>query len=404
METNQNQEITNLPNQTQKPKFTSTIGFKILIIVPMLLLLLIPTALVENLVSERQYYSKETIQKIAGSWGKEQNFRLPIITIPYSQKTYGGEWDKDENTVYSYPENTTVSAEIVPEVRKYGIYECVTYRTVMKITGNIQVDRTNTNTKKYNKDKAELSFSQCTSFSGTFNGTELTSTNISSLINLNGNNTYEIEVELKGISSFSIEPFGKSTSITISGNWADVGFDGVLPDTKSIDKNFTATWENVNGDYENTVTVNLINGVDHYQQTMRSVKFSMLFILLTFACMLLIEVLTNKNISIFQYVLVAIALILYYLLLLSFSEVIGFGLAYLSASVATILLLVAFFVSIVKDIKSSSVFAGTLIILYSFWYILLQMENYALLAGSILCFIILAVAMYFSVKISKKKI
>ena len=149
--------------------------------------------------------------------------------------------------------------------------------------------------------------------------------------------------------------------------------------------------------------VNLIEPVDHYQQNMRSAKYALMFIALTFIVFFFVEIFTKKPIQFFQYVLVGVALILFYSLLLSLSEQIGFGWAYFTASLATILMIAIYFYSLIKQKLATTIMGGIMVILYTFLYVILQVEDYALLFGSIFLFVILGVIMFVSNRINFRK-
>ena len=136
---------------------------------------------------------------------------------------------------------------------------------------------------------------------------------------------------------------------------------------------------------------------------MRSAKYALMFIALTFIVFFFVEMFTKKPILFFQYVLVGIALILFYSLLLSLSEHIGFSWAYLAASAATILMTTAYFYSLIRQTPATLILAGVMITLYTFLYVILQVEDYALLFGSIFLFITLGVIMFVSNKINLGK-
>jgi len=146
--------------------------------------------------------------------------------------------------------------------------------------------------------------------------------------------------------------------------------------------------------------VRFIQAVDQYQQNMRSVKYGILIVLLTFVVVFFIELLQKKPVNPFQYILVGLALVLFYTLLLSMSELLGFNLAYLAAAVMTTLLIMFHMGSILKSRKNGFLVGTLLAFLYLFIFILIQMESYALLVGSLGLFAILAVIMYYSKKVT----
>ena len=139
--------------------------------------------------------------------------------------------------------------------------------------------------------------------------------------------------------------------------------------------------------------------VEQYQQSMRSTKYAILIILLTFTVIFFTEIMEKTRIHALQYLLVGLALCLFYSLLLSMSEHIDFRMAYLVASVLTIMLVGGYMLGIIKRKKPAFIMAGLLSVLYIYVFILIQLETFALLAGSLGLFVILAMVMYFSKKI-----
>lgn len=202
----------------------------------------------------------------------------------------------------------------------------------------------------------------------------------------------------------------------MAGAWKSPSFIGNFsPEHTITDEGFEASWSilrfnrnipdmwtdnYVDSFYDSSFGVNLVDPVDHYQQNMRSAKYAIMFIALTFVVFFFVEILTRTRIHPIQYLLVGIALILFYSLLLSISEQINFAAAYLIASVAIIGLITAYTHSIFKNKTQTGALALFLFILYLFLYVILQLEDVALLIGSIGLFIILAVIMYFSRKIN----
>ena len=180
------------------------------------------------------------------------------------------------------------------------------------------------------------------------------------------------------------------------------------------DAGFTAEWKVVaqNREYpqllrddehkykiqESELGTNLLIPVTQYRQATRSVKYAALVILLTFCGVFFVEMTRRRNIHAFQYLLVGLALILFYSLLVSISEHLDFGAAYFLAAAMTVSLITFFIYGIVRQKATAACIGGLLTLLYVYIYILLQLEIFALLAGSIGLFIILAIAMHYSLK------
>lgn len=230
---------------------------------------------------------------------------------------------------------------------------------------------------------------------------------------------FTISLKMNGSQGLYVVPIGKTTTADIKSDWETPSFDGeFLPETREIDKTgFTAQWKVLdlnrsfgqviradNGNAINQMAssrfgVRFIQAVDQYQQNMRSVKYAILIILLTFVAVFFIELMQKKSVNPFQYILVGLALVLFYTLLLSMSEVLGFNLAYLVAAAMTTILIMLHMGSILKSRKQGFLIGALLAFLYIFIFILIQMESYALLVGSLGLFAILVVIMYYSKKV-----
>lgn len=257
---------------------------------------------------------------------------------------------------------------------------------------------------------------------------------------------FELAMKLKGSSQLHFMPLSANSSFDVSSTWPNPSFDGnTLPGTHSVsEKGFTAHWdfnqanlpfgqvmsENEMKQYEtsqddqeeynasrsnrnqpdiaeNNIAknnlsfgVSLVQPADQYDQTLRSVKYAILIIGLSFAFFFIIEIMQKKPFHPVQYVLVGLALVIFYTLLLSFSEYILFDYAYLIAALATISLISIYVKSHFKSWKTAGIFFCLLSGLYGFIFILIRLEDTALIVGSIGLFLILALVMFASRKIN----
>ncbi|RYF87225.1 MAG: hypothetical protein EON98_01240 [Chitinophagaceae bacterium] len=228
----------------------------------------------------------------------------------------------------------------------------------------------------------------------------------------------------KPLQKLLFTPLGKATSVNLSSSWPHPSFIGnSLPQATAVkDSGFTATWKSMGlkqsfpqqwkgNDYDisNRATtssvasaafgVDLFVPVSAYQKTTRSVKYSFLCLLLTFAAFFLVETTNKKSAHPFHYGLIGVALILFYTLLLSFSEYVGFNLSYVIASVFTIVLIGWFVKGILTSGKLAVIISTILLLLYGYVFTILQLQDYSLLLGSLGLFATLAVIMQFSKKI-----
>jgi inner membrane protein len=225
-----------------------------------------------------------------------------------------------------------------------------------------------------------------------------------------------IDLPLKGSKSLNFIPAGKTTNVTLSGGWADPSFDGeFLPESRELTKDgFSATWkvlhfnrpfaqqwvesnQHLSG---SEFGVKLLIPVDQYQKSMRTAKYGALIILLTFIALFLVEITQKIRIHPFQYILIGAALTIYYTLLISISEHLGYNFAYLIASAATVVLIALYSSTFLSTSKLVLIFAMLLIGFYSFIFVIIQEQDYSLLIGSFGLFFIIAVLMYFSRKIN----
>ena len=435
-------------------KFTQSITFKAFIVVFMVLILLIPRAMILSLIRERQQRSIEAVGRINDKWSNAQTICGPILSIPYKVKkieietieTKENKKEKREKITYSNhilnitPEQLDIKVKLFPEEKHYSIYKTILYKSQMDISGSFKnIKFENVENYEFQWDKSyitlgvtdlkgvteELDFSfSGRNFTVEAGGNYNNITDKQLVINLDNENifspdqdlSFHCTLNLNGSSYMSFIPIGKTTNVEIAGTWKSPGFIGEFSPEYEISKDgFTASWSilHFNRNIPETWVdytphslsgisfgVNLVNTVDHYQQNERSAKYALMFIALTFVVFFFVEVLTKKKIHPMQYLLVGIALILFYSLLLSFSEQVGFGIAYLIASMATIGLISTYAYSIFKNKKQTGILTSLLCILYVFLYIILQLEDIALLIGSIGLFIILGVIMYISRKIN----
>jgi inner membrane protein len=224
----------------------------------------------------------------------------------------------------------------------------------------------------------------------------------------------DVALNIKGSESLNFVPTGKTTSVNLSGPWSSPSFDGeFLPDPREVtDAGFIATWKvlHFNRPFSQQWTENnqqlggsdfglrLIVPVDQYQKTMRTAKYGVLVILLTFVALFLVEITQKIRIHPFQYILIGAALIIYYCLLLSFSEQVGYNTAYAIASIATIILISLYSRSFL-DKKLNLLFTFLLTIFYTFILVIILQQDYSMLLGSIGLFIIVGFLMYFSRKV-----
>ncbi|MCD7938564.1 MAG: cell envelope integrity protein CreD, partial [Tannerellaceae bacterium] len=370
----------------------------------------------------------------------EQTLTGMVMTVPYvrSYPDTDGYRHVETNVLNITPDDLCMQVNLIPEERYYGIFKTIVYRSEIHVEGSFSTASLLEENREYNPQEEIRLLLGIADFKGITSNVEF----------LVGRKTYtakpaefhsvlgpvmEIildketiqadqpisftgDFSLKGSVSMNFIPLGKTTRVEVQGGWKNVCFTGdFAPEYTLTRDGFTASWSIMNFNRnlpaawqgnahlnleDSCFGVNLITPVDHYQQSMRSAKYAFMFIALTFVVFFFVELLTHKRIHIIQYLLVGIALILFYTLLLSMSEHISFALSYLIAALATIGLIGSYGYTIFRNKVQTAILTLLLIGLYSFLYVTLQMEDIALLMGSTGLFIILAVIMYFSRKIN----
>jgi inner membrane protein len=228
-----------------------------------------------------------------------------------------------------------------------------------------------------------------------------------------GSFEFSFPLELNGSLSVFFAPFGRETEVALKSNWNSPSFQGAwLPATRSVKSDgFEATWiiPSLGRNYpqrwrsssnpEATISsslfgVDMISPVDHYRMAQRSVKYQFLFLVLTFASLWLFEIRTRTRIHSVQYLFVGAGMCLFYLLELSLAEHLGFVAAYTIASAAVIALITTYSAAMLKTFKRAAIIGAVVTLLYTFLYILLMIQDYALLIGSIGLFLALATTMF----------
>lgn len=424
----------------------TNIFFKLGAIFVLIIILLIPVALVKDLIRERENIQSNAIEEVSEKWGKGQTITGPYISIPFDK--YVKQFNKKDSTtkvvklkdyINILPENLNIEGRINPEKRYRGIYEVVVYDSKLNITGdfqNINLKQFDINPHYIHFDKAVLNIgitdlkgiekqidvkwnNEKIPFNSGVNTDDIVYSGINAqvFIDLEKSDKYEFstEIDLKGSQYLYFIPVGKTTDIKLTSDWQTPSFTGTyLPDERTInEKGFESNWNilHLNRNYPQTWIANryqigesafgtdLLLPVDNYKKSNRVAKYAILFVVLTFLVFFFVEVLNKVFIHPIQYLLVGIALVVFYSLLLAFSEHMLFNLSYILSSILTLTLVTAYATAILKSKKVGMMIFGILLTLYLFIFTIIQLEDYALLIGSIGIFIILSIVMFFSRKI-----
>lgn len=446
-----------MENQNEKPMATKSNFFqsntaKMIMVGALTLFLLIPLALVQDLISERSQRKNEVVAEVTNSWGEDINFYGPILKVPYkveTETTYIDSKTKQTsvqksittNYAYFFPNTLNNSTKVnkVADIKR-SLYNPIVFKADMTFNGSFE----NLNFEKLGIKKENIIWEKATVIIKT---TNLKSIKSDLKINVNGSNynmesktdegdnfygtletntfsitdgskiDFNFNMKYNGSNSIQFIPIGKTTSTSLDANWNSPSFIGSFAPndtTKTISKEaFHADWKilHINRAFAQEYTeiiphlksyaygVKLIETVDEYQQNERASKYGFLVIGLTFLVFFLIQTISKIGIHIFQYTMIGLALIMFYTLLISITEHSSFTIAYIIAACSVIIMLILYSISILKNKKFPLFIGAALTVLYSFIFVIIQLENYALLVGSVGLFLILGSVMYFSRKI-----
>ena len=357
---------------------TRKLALKILIIIIALAVLQLPLFLVKNLAAERKNKSVSVQEEIAKSWGGAQTVQL----LPLAA-------------------NEKISAVMTPEIRYRGIYQAMIYTSKIIINAEYKnLAKPATGVIKLTDPKgivdAQISV----------NGKNAEMNNALEFALPQGDSKCEIALTLRGSSHLKFAPGAENSNILISGTWGSPSFTGtVLPEKRSIEaENFSAEWNlnKFNRDIDG-IGAALCVTAGTYQQVERCFNYATFFLVVFFFTLLASELITKVNIHVLQYLVASGAPVLFYLMTLALAEHIGFTAGY-TASAAVIVVMVTIYAKmflgrILPALAMGVVFSGS----YLLNFLILRMEDFALLSGTIILALILGVLMALTSKINRKE-
>jgi inner membrane protein len=448
----------------KKLRFTGTGGFKVILITLVILLLLVPAAMIRDLIRERSWRSEEVKAEIMGSWGGRFLLLGPVIQIPLEEtseiKTKNGKGEEQiEVRIDRYhfrlvPRELKVRAELTSEIKKRGIFSAPLFFGTVRLSGFFDTGKIAGELKPNQKifpEKAELVIALGSQrgirrvdearwngvgvdflpggrgLSILREGDEWDGGNTEGIhcpVSLaGGDNGFEIALSVQGGESLRMAPIGEDSSLWVKADWPSPSFQGTyLPVTRSygaegfeaewqisrLSRNIPVSWirmESVQpGLYDAIFGVDFFQALDHYDLTTRAAKYAILFLIVPFLCLFLFETLLSRgkgpgSVHPVQYLLSGIGNLIFYLLLLSFSEHLPFAAAYWIASASVSLMMGCYSRSLLGAWDKSLLVFLVMLLCYGFLYFTLQSEDWALLIGSMGAFGITGAVMFFTRKL-----
>ena len=398
------------------------------------LALQIPVLFIGDLVRERRSTRDAAVEEMGSTWGGAQRLAGPFLVVPYRVPSADADRAPAEAVATFLAAELTVAADLRTERLRRGLFEAPVYRTTIVLSGafeppdfaqwapshevfweraevafDISDVRSISTGARLRWGETDLDFEPGTGLRA--GGRTGIHARVGGPWQGGGARTFQATLDLAGSASMRVAPTGQATTVEITGDWPDPSFRGAwLPAERELrGDGFSAVWRisHLGRGYPQswrgtaygreidsaTVGVDLLTPVDPYRQSVRSLKYSLLFLALTLGVTWLFEVLGGARLHLVHYALIGAALCLFYLLELALSEHIGFPAAYAVAASLVVVTNGAYARSLLAP-RRAALLAGVLCILYTGMYVLLQLDDYALLAGAGALFLILAAIMY----------
>lgn len=399
-------------------------AIKVSLVAVISLLLLIPLTMIKGVIEEREETKDAVTEEVANSYAKPQTVSAPYLkSYVLEEKTVDRKIEPSGKQKYievydSYCSQVDYTTDVETDVLHRSIYDVIVYNSKVKISGKLPITeksivaRDNEFRFKVTDIKGFSNPSQLTFGGQSFELSRKSKEFVAEVVFPNGAKAgdiidFAITFDLKGTESLFFHPSRDgNTTVAISSSYPHPSFRGaMLPNTREVKEDgFNATWSvsSFNSSSYDDMGVKFVNPANPYQQSMRSAKYGMLIIVLVFVAGLFVEFLTRKEINPIQYAVIGLSLVLFYSLLVAFSEFMTFGVAYIIAALMTTGALMFYFRAILKS-SSAYVLGGFVAVVYALNYMLLQMETYALLAGSVVLFLLLCVVMYLTANMNNNK-
>lgn len=401
----------------------------------LVLILQIPVALIAQAINERRATRDAAFADVTRTWGAAQEIAGPILTVPVVERWVDVKKEAHERTTLHrfLPRALSIRGRASTEVRRRGIFDVPLYTAQLHVEATFALPeaaqiarhgeevmwRNATLAYGISDPKAIRAVSGIAWEPGAGDD-DLLSAGLHAALPAThpGPASFAFDLTLGGSSRLVMVPAGDETVVTLASSWPDPSFDGAsLPMERRVSssgfdatwrvlnlaRNFPSRWIDQQVDHSrlsaSAFGVSFLSPVDTYRTNERAVKYQLLFLGLTFLCFTLIELLAALRVHPVQYLLVGLALCLFYLLLLSLSEQLGFSRAYAIASIAVIGLITAYVRAVLSTTLHALVIGGFLSALYGFLFVLLQIQDYALLVGSVGLFAVLGAVMWLTRRI-----
>lgn len=432
-----------------------SMGLKLLLVCALALLMSIPALFVFMLLGDRTSRAEQVTREIGGLVGGEQTFLGPVLAVPYAMPPVGKDQTVETGVHLIFPVGGQADVTSKSEVRQRSLFKVPVYR--LNIGYRAQFDLTGAAerapkgaTLDWSRAEflmgasdargalADVTFELGREARPVAPATLLTSTALdvaspdgpptirnvasdssglkffgASAAGVGPGAVFEARAYMRfsGAQRFQVLPFAKTSSLSVRGDWSSPSFDGgFLPAKRTVnDHGFNAVWSipfvargvPAQGDSSliaalapSAMGVSFVEPANPYQSVARSLKYALMFVGLVFLAYFLFETTQGKRVHPAQYVLIGLAQVVFYLLLLSIAERLGFDAGFAVAATATVSLISAYAGWVFESRRQGVIALVAFSALYGLIYVLMRLEDLALLVGAFASFAAIAVAMF----------
>jgi len=440
------------PGPKNKSPVRNRTAIKMISLLTLTLLLLIPLGMVKSVLHERIDRRDAAVRELSSTWGNRQELIGPVLVVPFKHRSivhrdvlFNGKTstsdEMKESIAHAFflPKTFHLDGKLDPQTLSRGIYEAVVYRGELHISGTFDppaLDRSIAAPEDILWDDAYIAIGisdlrgaqdaltiswmgERVALEPVTGLTEIPSgvrTHRKGMIKPESKATFELALHLSGSTSIRVAPVGERNEVRLHSTWPDPSFQGsILPTARKVsEKGFEADWKSSyydrsypqkwttidsvlitrNNLIDSMFGVDLLSMVDHYRLVERAIKYGILFVVLVFTAFFLSEILGKLRIHPFQYTMVGAALSLFYLVLLSLSEFLAFGISYAIGAVACSAMIALYSSKVLHNRRLALVIAMELATIYGILFVILRMLDYSLLFGTAGLFIALSLVMF----------
>ncbi len=385
--------------------------------------LMIPTLLVNVVITDREDHYRWALDDIASSWAARQLIAGPMLAIPYVPVSVDGAAE-NPSLILIMPEVLDAEIGSTHEYRRRGIFEAPVLTAQVKLSGRfapIQMDDLGAGFGPPKPSQAALMISVSdarglTAATMSWNGIDVEPSGASGLgpmrdgffapvsqFDYRSGGGFTVTLSLRFVERLGILLIGDRSKLSMTSDWPHPSFNGrILPDSHTITKDgFQADWNSIalargyqsiidsrhfgrSVEDGESVGFSVFEPVTLYTLVARTLKYGVMFIVLTLMSVLCLELVSRIRLHIVQYGVVGIGLVLFFLVLLSLTEHVIFDLAYVLATCVLTAMISGYMWLVTRDGTATVVVGALLILLYGSLYAILQLEQYSLLLGTVL--------------------